>query len=233
MKGIFTILLTFLSFIAFTQNLEILGEHDLSGEIGRQIESRIIIKNTSNSPVEISISRTTQSIGTTQRSWFCWNSDCFEEETNKLPFNYTLKPGEVVSSFRPILNSGISEGFSSVTYTISEKSTGYEHDFKLSYSIRSKAKPNAIFNSAQLDINDVYPNPVREFAIIDYSLKDSNVEAKVTLHSILGSIVLENTLNPMESKLKLNTEALNPGVYFYTIYLDGEGILTRKIIIQK
>ena len=48
-----------------------------------------------------------------------------------------------------------------------------------------------------------------------------------------GNIVGEYDLNPSETLLRIKTEDLNAGIYFYTLYLDNESVMTRKLIVKK
>ena len=90
-----------------------------------------------------------------------------------------------------------------------------------------------IYESRAIRINDVYPNPVTEFALIDYNVLDDNIEAKVVIHNVLGSIVAEYELPYLETRVKINAEEFNAGVYFYTLYIDNEGVMSRKLIVRK
>jgi hypothetical protein len=43
----------------------------------------------------------------------------------------------------------------------------------------------------------------------------------------------EFELPTAETHVKIQTEEFTSGIYFYTLYLDNNGILTRKLIIRK
>ena len=44
---------------------------------------------------------------------------------------------------------------------------------------------------------------------------------------------MEFILKPLEKELKIPTIEYNPGVYFYTLYIDGEGVITKKLVIRR
>ncbi|MBK8291991.1 MAG: T9SS type A sorting domain-containing protein [Flammeovirgaceae bacterium] len=90
-----------------------------------------------------------------------------------------------------------------------------------------------LFQSKDITIHDVYPNPVQDHAFIDYQLHNENVKAKLVIHNILGRPLDEYELNSSETRAKIQTEEYTSGIYFYTLYLDNNGILTRKLIIRK
>jgi hypothetical protein len=36
-----------------------------------------------------------------------------------------------------------------------------------------------------------------------------------------------------ETRVKIQADELISGVYFYTVYIDNSGVLTRKLIVRK
>jgi hypothetical protein len=68
---------------------------------------------------------------------------------------------------------------------------------------------------------------------MDYKIHNDQVKAKIVLHNLLGSSVEEHSLPPLETRLKIRTDNLDAGIYFYTLYVDNEGVITRKLIVKK
>ncbi len=58
-------------------------------------------------------------------------------------------------------------------------------------------------------------------------------EQENIIHSVLGSVISEFNLSPYESRLSIPVIEYNPGVYFYTLYIDNEGVATKKMIVRK
>lgn len=82
----------------------------------------------------------------------------------------------------------------------------------------------------QSDLQDIirlYPNPANDRALID--LGSVNVAAKIKIHDIRGTILLEEKyLNTKYCDIELNS--LNSGIYLITIVLDNqESVLLRMI----
>ena len=234
MKNLPIILFCLFSISLLAQNIEVAETVELTGKLGKQIEKRITIQNNSNQAIDLIIRRTDRNIGSTQNTWFCLGDECFDARVSQTPLSFRLEPGEVTNKFRVVLSTGLSEGYSSVSYKVFEKTNPLnESRFTVNYTIEGKANSDDLLNTDKLVIRDVYPNPVRDYAVVEYDIKDPNSESKIVLHSILGTVVNEFTLNPSDTRLKMTTESLNPGIYFYTIYLNGDGLLTKKIIVQK
>jgi hypothetical protein len=91
----------------------------------------------------------------------------------------------------------------------------------------------SIYQSKELTINDVYPNPVQDQAIIDYKIYNEAIKAKIVVHNILGRPMGEYELPADDSRIKMNVDDFAPGVYFYTVYINNTGVLTRKIMVRK
>ena len=90
-----------------------------------------------------------------------------------------------------------------------------------------------IYSSPHIVLHDVYPNPVVDFAYVNYDMKNDEVAAKIIIHNILGNPIDEYNLPSAENNVKIRAESMNAGIYFYTLYLDNEGVMTRKLIVKK
>lgn len=103
----------------------------------------------------------------------------------------------------------------------------------LEYADKGSLVENTVFQSKDITIHDVYPNPVSDMAFIDYTIHNENVKAKLVIHNILGRTMSEVDLPHSETRIKLQADELATGIYFYTLYLDNNGVLTRKLIVRK
>ena len=147
---------------------------------------------------------------------------------------HKIMPGQTSESIVAVLESGLVASISSVTYRL----TNVKHpndfiDFEIQYDVTERPSEGLLYSSTNVDLTDVYPNPVTEFAIFDYQIKDDSKEAKIIIHNVLGSIAGEYKLNPFEQQLKVSVEDFNPGVYFYSLYIDNEGVATKKLVVRK
>jgi hypothetical protein len=99
--------------------------------------------------------------------------------------------------------------------------------------VGEKGTKSLVFQSKDITIHDVYPNPVSDMAFIDYTIHNEAIKAKVVIHNILGRTMNETDLPTSETRIKIQAEELATGIYFYTLYLDNDGVLTRKMIVRK
>ncbi len=227
------VLFLFWGLSATGQDFHVSEKLTFTGGIGEEIEGSIVITNTTDEILQLGIKRVDATIGTSQKTWFCVNDECERTDAGSI-LRFDIAPGESFQGFRSYLESGLAEGYSVIRYQIYDRlNSTNEIEIEVNYNVEDSERSTAIFMSKQLIINDVYPNPVSEFAIIDYAILDPETDAKIILHSLLGSVIGEYKLQPLETNLKINADGFNPGVYFYTLYVDNDGLMTRKLIVRK
>jgi len=239
-KVAYIIVFVFLAFAVNAQSLKIVDtDANQRGIIGNDIRTTLKIKNITNEPIYFSISEVKKQIGSSQKSFLCIDNECGKSNivrrTEKIPeIIHKLMPGQTSESIVAVLESGLVASISSVTYRFSNvKHPNDFIDFEFQYDVIERPNEGLLYSSTNVDLTDVYPNPVTEFAIFDYQIKDDSKEAKIIIHNVLGSIAGEYKLNPFEQQLKVSVEDFNPGVYFYSLYIDNEGVATKKLVVRK
>ena len=220
---------------AFSQSLQVIDtkfSHNL--EIGDEVRTVVKLKNISGKSIHVVVRRDLKQIGSSQNSYFCWDNDCLEPEENQLSTSILIKPGEIVETFVSVLSAGLDETISSLKYSFYDRDNPEDIvAVELDYTVKDRSVGGFMFNSNSISLSDIYPNPVSDIAYINYIIYNEEVEAKLVFHNVLGSGVGEYMLNPVEQELKINTTEFKPGVYFYTLHVDNEVKVTKKLIIKK
>lgn len=215
------------------QSFEVSGVQDAyKGVIGDHIRSPLRIKNKTDKTITLVIRRVDTQIGTTQKSLFCPDNNCLDLRIEE--YLLKIEAGQSMQNFSIGLEAGLAEGFSVVRYTIFNKSNPTESStIELNYVVEGKSEKSDIYSSKYITIHDVYPNPVIDFANIDYKLHTDEVKTKIVIHNILGNTLTEYELPYLETSIKIPAEQLGAGIYFYTLYIENEGVMTRKLIVKK
>ncbi|MEQ8927943.1 MAG: T9SS type A sorting domain-containing protein [Fulvivirga sp.] len=228
-------LLLLFGFPAMTQSFEVVETNKVFvGKVGEKVAAEIPIKNLTDRPIQIVIRRLDKVIGTSQSTYICWEGQCLTKEEEQIPLSKRISAQEVSKKFVSTLEAGLVPGISSVKYLIYNRDNPSDAvEYEVNYTIEEAVEEKFLYESAEIQLKEIYPNPVSEFAILNYNLKDEDVQAEIVLHNVLGSVIGKYDLTPFETKLKIVTEDFNPGVYFYTLYLDGDGVTTHKIVIRK
>jgi hypothetical protein len=226
--SIFVIALT--ASTLFAQNFELLDKQEVfqSGSV-QKLKIPLRLKNISDKSQTLILQRVNE-VGHPSKGYFCLNGNCADFGLNE--YSIVLEAGEVQSLYYQ-LETGIITGQLTLKFEFFQK--GNQKDVlehTVTINVEDKPKP-FIFQSKEISINDVYPNPASDQAYIEYKIHNDNVKAKLLIHNILGRILGDYQLASSETKIKIPTEDLPTGVYFYTLYIDQEAVLTRKLVVRK
>ncbi|MDX2306119.1 MAG: T9SS type A sorting domain-containing protein [Microscillaceae bacterium] len=88
-----------------------------------------------------------------------------------------------------------------------------------------------LFANEQLQITKIYPNPADLVAFMDYDMLES-ITAKVTIRNLLGKVIQEYDLNKGVNKIRIPTVNFDPGVYFYTLSINGKSVRGKKLLVK-
>ena len=225
----------FISFAlgAAAQSFELSGISDNTrGNIGETVKTPLRFKNLTEKPLTIIIRRLQQQIGSTQKNFFCLDNNCLDEKIED--FVLKLEPGQSVASLQIALEGGLVPGPSSVRYLAFARSNpAHSIEFEVHFTIEERPDKSNIYQSRAITVKDVYPNPSIDHAYVDYQVTSDRTKARLRIHNILGNVVGEYDLSPYETLIRIKTDELNAGIYFYTLYVDNESVMTRKLIVKK
>jgi hypothetical protein len=145
-----------------------------------------------------------------------------------------VEPGQTLSDVVVSFYSGLSAGLSTSRYVVFNKNNPAETlEFDLNFSIEEPEERRSIYTSRLITLHDVYPNPAVESAQVDYKIHEAKPTFTIIIRNLLGNIVGKYTLDPSEGKLKMRTEDLNAGIYFFSLYIDNESVMTHKMMVKK
>lgn len=215
------------------QSFEIGALQDVyKGYIGETVRVPVRLTNLSDKPVTLIIREVSASLGGTQKNYFCQGGNCVDEQIQD--YVVSLEPGQNLADFQIVLEAGLANGVSSAKYVVFNRYNHAENlEFSLNFAVEERSGKEDIFTNAHIILHEVYPNPIVDYAFINYDMLTDDVQAKIVIHNILGNVIDEYDLPSGENRVKLRTESMNAGIYFYTLYLDSEGVITRKVIVKK
>lgn len=231
--------LAILGFFA-TCSLFVLGQgievaplsENYKGLIGETVKVPLVIRNTDSKAVTLIIRRTEMQIGTTQKNYLCLDEACVNQKAEEVIVR--LEPGQETENLFVALDGGLVAGFSHVRYTaFSRSDPAAANEIELNFSIDEQPARLNIYNSRHITLEEVYPNPVVDEAYFKYRILNDQIKAKIAVHNILGNVLGEYELSVYETSAKIRTDDLSPGIYFYTLYVNNESVITRKLIVRK
>ncbi|WP_296618326.1 T9SS type A sorting domain-containing protein [Marivirga sp.] len=207
---------------------------DFNGEITTSYQksnTKIFkIQNFSNSKKSIKIKQNIDKIQGGSTFTICYNNEC---STNREPLILNIPANSISNDLKVTLNGGLSY-LNTIAYV---EFIDLEVDNivkkEISLKVTEEKTKDIFYEKGGITVNSFFPNPAIKNAIMEYSINPYETEAKITIQNVLGSIVSSYDLSPDENKLNISTENLNPGVYFYTLFIKDEGLATRKLIVKK
>ena len=234
MKHFLLIVLLLSSVTSTSQSLRLAGEASRihTAKPNTWVATTLAISNVSAKPVRVAVRRVASQIDQSQRASLCFADECAEDDQ---PMELTtLFPGESAEGMLLRFNTGYAERNSTIKYFIynlDDPEDGIYH--ALTYRVFNDFPHGVLFSHGALKVGNAYPNPATDEATIDYSLVAFDGTAQVVVHNLLGNRVLQTNLEASKGSLKLPTDRLDNGLYFYSLYLNGEGVVTKKLVIRK
>ncbi|HYG02351.1 MAG TPA: T9SS type A sorting domain-containing protein [Chryseosolibacter sp.] len=216
------------------QSFEIINTPDanITGFIGEIIKVPLHLKNNSDKTTTLVVRRVSAEIGSSQKNYYCIDDNCLDAKVDD--YIIKLNPGETISSVNIALEAGLTHAISELRYVVFNKSNPADlYELNMNFSVDERTEKPTIYSSSAITLKDVYPNPIIDNAFVDYQISDDEIKAKIVIHNILGNIIETYPLLSSENKLKIRADGLNAGIYFYTLYIDNEGVITRKLVVKK
>lgn len=201
-------------------------------QLSQVLKIPLQIKNTTDKAQFYIIRKVQGDLGGTQKGYFCLGDNCLEPGMDE--FSKKIEPGQTISGLYYTLETGLVTGQTNLKFEIFDRghlAEALEHNVNV--FVEERKEKSMVFQSKDIIIHDVYPNPVSDYAFIEYRLINDALKANVVIHNILGMPMGDYELPAFETNVKLFAQDLAPGVYFYTLYLDNDGVLTRKLIVRK
>ncbi|WP_243739707.1 T9SS type A sorting domain-containing protein [Algoriphagus boseongensis] len=227
-----SILLT-LPMVSLAQEVEVLsGPVDFGGEIGSMQRKTILLQNGSLQTKTYFLKSLRGGIGSSQKVRICIGDQCFDPKRDLAKINLKLAPGEIFTDLYLEFEMGITEtrgSFDLLFVNVENLRDSFVVEAK--YEVKADGKEN--FTHKDIKISEIYPNPSNRVAQLDYELVNPKAKAKITINSFIGNPIAEYELDPTRSSLVINVTDFQPGVYFYTLFVDNKNVVTKKLQVKK
>ncbi|HET6226770.1 MAG TPA: T9SS type A sorting domain-containing protein [Bacteroidia bacterium] len=257
MKKICTLVISLLSSaIAFGQSIHILDDKkDVTNSSvtitvtkGEEVITHLSLLNTTANKLDYQVNRTilTAPIGECSNLYFCTASQCFLPDTSTTwtPPSYlgsSIDPHETLPNKMKDTNSvGLEAHYNvcpdvctnlKVLYRVFLTKAGTTDTayITITYSCSTGiAKEYSFLGS----LSDAYPNPAKSNFSLQYALPVFR-KSEIIIHDVLGKKVMELSVEKQEGIMVIPTTALQPGVYFYTLLVNGQRAVTKRVVISE
>lgn len=234
MRHFLPVLFLICSLSAYSQGFTLLNsQEEYFVQTGELHKAPLSIQNNSEKPLRLAV----RILDTDQDNEELLASICVGEnclDRNGLLEIKPLEPGEVFDELSFHLKTSFDETQGSIRvlfFDTDNPSNAVEQFFK--FHVQGEFPNGIMYQRPDLKVSNAYPNPIANTATIDYSLGDLNSSARIVILNILGNQVLEHELPASENSIKIPTDQLTNGIYFYTLQLNGKNVATKKMVVRK
>lgn len=236
MKSVFKFLTWMLILVPFfvgAQQVRVLSEvMDFSGEIGSSQRKTVILQNESNLEKTYFLKNLRGSVGSSQKVKICLNDQCYNPRKDLAKISLKLKPGEIFTDLYLEFELGISETRGSFDlFFVNVENIRENFVVEARYEVFAESPDD--FTHKDIKLSEIYPNPSNRIAQLDYDLINPNATAKITINSFIGNPIAEYVLDPRRNSLTISVSDFQPGVYFYTLFVNNKNVVTKKLQVKK
>ena len=208
--------------------ISLLGSPDIY-----EIESHIFVTNNSDDTVDVWVTKVETNVIPETTNTFCWGGLCYGAGQFTSTKSTAIGGGATDSaSFSGHYRPGGHEGTSAITYiffTIDEPVDSIR--FTVNYIIGHAGLVDHLL--AETELSEAYPNPTSHHAFFDYKLPNGIHSATLVVHNLLGSKVNEIKIIEPSGKIELNTGELYEGIYFCTLVVKNEVVVSKKLVVNR
>lgn len=222
------------SLSAYAQEFTLLNsQEEYYVQTGEFQKTPLGIRNNSEHPLRLAIKvlDTDQEDEELNAASLCVGDNCLDK--NGLLEIKTLEPGETYNDLsfnQSAIFQELQGRIRFLFFDTDNPANALERSFK--FHVQGEFPSGIMYQRPDLKVSNAYPNPISSMATIDYSLNMGQT-AKIVVLNLLGNQVLEQELSYSESSVKIPTEQLSNGIYFYTLQLNGKNVATKKMVVKK
>ena len=207
---------------------------EFRGDLGSTQRKTVILQNETNQVKTYLLKSLRGNIGSSQRVKICIGDQCYDPKKDLAKIKLTLEPGELLTDLYLDFEMGIVETRGSFDLSfVNESNLRDLFVVEARYEVDDPAIKVNEFDYKDIILSDVYPNPSVRMAQFDYSFKNKSVKARISINSFIGNPIADYELDPERNTLPINVSDFNPGIYFYTLFLDNKNIVTKKLVVKK
>jgi len=202
----------------------------VSGPATNTLHAMVDVKNNGATSLAVLCRRkVVQSIPGSTNS-ICWGGQCWPSNVSQTPDSTVIDPGATTSEFMGDFSPTGAEGTAIIRYTFFDM-------FNTIDSVCFIAKFVSTDNSGVTEVSNsllvsgIYPNPSDKAGFIDYRLQESVSTAKVIINDMIGNEVRVIPLQEKEGKVRIATNDMPEGVYFYSFVINGKVHYTKKLVV--
>jgi hypothetical protein len=166
---------------------------------------------------------------------FCFAGKCYQPSVFLAPDKMTLAPGSTTDTndcYAQFYPGGLI-GSSTIKYEFFSHDGSFETVYvQVTFTATAPTNISGL-PFANVVFSDPYPNPARGHTTVDYQLTPEVKNARIILRSLTGQVVQTFPLNVTANSIRIDTSSLNSGMYFYSIEINNQVFLSKRLIVGR
>ncbi len=203
----------------------------IEGDVNSTLVSYIYVTNKSVSSINVGVKKEYISVIPGTENSFCWGN-CFDSSVYISPITIPIAAGATNSSdFIGDYKANGIVGVSTIKYTFYDSNNETDEvSVNVQYSGILVGIDEIV---AKTKFSEAYPNPASNQVSFEYSLPVGVNDAKIVIRDILGNKVKVSKIYDLEGNTVIKTEDMTSGLYFYSLIVNDQIALSKKLIINR
>jgi hypothetical protein len=210
---------------------------EFNGKVNTTQRKSLILQNESDQAKEYILKFLRGNIASSQDVKICLGNTCYDPKKDLAKVKIKLNPGEIYTELYLEFDLGITEAKG--TFDLHFANTTNLRDvfiIESIYNVENTTSDNSAVDHKDITLGSIYPNPTNSntrFVQLDYQIKNPAIKARIVINSIIGNPVADLRLDPNQKSIGIHVADLNPGFYFYTLIVDNQNIVTKKLVVKR
>lgn len=242
MKRLIYLFLIFFAFPIYSQQIILLSdEHGIINnadtitvflENTHSVEKHVYVTNNSSNSINIRVKKEELILLSGAFNTFCWGQ-CWAPHVSISPIAIIIEAGQTnYNDFYADYNPNGNNGITLNKYTFFNEADTFVNSYIYIRFISTSANlpesmPDKVYISAPI------PNPASQWCRFVTNIPSKYKNASLKIIDLTGTVVLEVPIEIGSSSTRIQIDHLNSGIYFYSLFINNQPQVTRKLIIQK
>jgi len=196
------------------------------------IQGKLYVVNETGASINTAVQRYEECLINGTENYFCWDI-CWSSAVS-LSGPMTITAGDTVDYFYGDYKPKGNAGAGVIRYRFfDENNTANFSEVYIKFNAGGCASIEECYigiEEEHASITSAYPNPATDNITFEFDTKGET--GIITISDLTGKMVRQTNVNSNTTTSTINVQDLNPGIYFYSFYVNNKNVSTRKFIIK-